>query len=38
MFDKKFPKLLTDIEKFIAPNPTNPSQQVIDDIDELWWK
>ena len=33
----RYPNLLTDIEQFIAPNPTNPSQQVIDDI-ELWWE
>lgn len=37
MFDVRYPNLLTDIEQFIAPNPTNPSQQVIDDI-ELWWE
>jgi uncharacterized coiled-coil DUF342 family protein len=37
MFDARYPNLLTDIEQFIAPNPTTPIQQVIDDI-ELWWE
>ena len=37
MFDARYPNLLTDIEQFIAPNPTTPTQQVIDDI-ELWWE
>ena len=37
LFDIRYPNLLDDIEQFIAPNPTNPSQQTIDDI-ELWWE
>jgi hypothetical protein len=37
MFNNKFPNLLIDIEGFIAPNPTFPSQQTKDEIDDSWW-
>ncbi len=36
-FDKIYPKLLEDIEKYIAPQPSNLTQQSIDEIN-LWWE
>ena len=35
-FDKMYPKLLEDIEKYIAPRPIILTQQTIDEIN-LWW-
>jgi hypothetical protein len=36
-FDKMYPKLLEEIEKYIAPQPANLTQQQIDEIN-LWWE
>ncbi len=36
-FDKIYPKLLEDIEKYIVPQPSNLTQQSIDKIN-LWWE
>lgn len=36
MFDKKYPSLLKDIEPYIAQNPSVPSQQSEDDINDFW--
>ena len=36
-FDRMYPKLLEDIELYIAPQPINLTQQQIDEIN-LWWE
>jgi hypothetical protein len=36
MFDKKYPDLIEDIIDYIAPNPTNPTQESMVDIND-WW-
>lgn len=37
VFNHKYPNLLANIKRYIVTTPTNPLQNVLDDIDE-WWE
>lgn len=37
VFNHKYPNLLANIKQYIVTTPTNPLQNVLDDINE-WWE